>query len=89
MGVPIVGGIDDLTDVVAATGANLAVFAITNAPQETVRRATDAAEAADIAMKIVPRMSAAMRSRTSPPTFVTCRSRTSWDPNRLQPISTP
>ena len=66
MGVPIVGGIDDLTDVVAATGANLAVFAITNAPQETVRRATDAAEAADIAMKIVPRMSAAMRSGTSP-----------------------
>ena len=57
MGVPIVGGIDDLTDVVAATGANLAVFAMTNAPQETVRRATAAAEAADIAMKIVPGMS--------------------------------
>ena len=65
MGVPIVGGIDDLTDVVAATGANLAVFAITNAPQETVRRATAAAEAADIAMKIVPGMSSAMRGGTS------------------------
>lgn len=65
MGVPIVGDIDDLPDVVATTGANLAVFAMTNAPQETVRRATAAAEAADVAMKIVPGMSSAMRGGTS------------------------
>ena len=65
MGVPIVGGIDDLAEVVSSTGANLAVFAMTNAPQETVRRAAAAAEAADIAMKIVPGMSSAMRGGTS------------------------
>ena len=61
MGVGIVGGIDALPDVVESTGAHLAVFAMTNAPQETVRRAALAAEAADVAMKIVPGIGNAMR----------------------------
>lgn len=65
MGVGVLGGIDDLPSVVAATGANLAVFAMTNAPQETIRRAAAAAEAADVALKIVPGMSSAMRGGTS------------------------
>ena len=60
MGIPVAGGISDLPDVVEATGANLAVFAMTNAPQETVRRAAAAAEKADVALKIVPGLSSAM-----------------------------
>ena len=65
MGVPIAGDIDDLPDVVERTGANLAVFAMTNAPQETVRRAAAAAEEADVALKIVPGISSAMRGGVS------------------------
>jgi FlaA1/EpsC-like NDP-sugar epimerase len=61
MGISVAGGIDDLPDVVDATGAHLAVFAMTNAPQETIRRAAAAAERADVALKIIPGMSSAMR----------------------------
>ena len=61
MGVPVAGHIADLPTVVERTGASLAVFAMTNAPQETVRRAAAAAEEADIALKIVPGISSAMR----------------------------
>ncbi len=65
MGIEILGGIDSLPDVVRATGAHLAVFAMTNAPQETVRRAAAAAEAADVALKIVPGIGSAMRGGAS------------------------
>jgi FlaA1/EpsC-like NDP-sugar epimerase len=65
MGIGVYGGIDDLPAVVAHTGANLAVFAMTNAPQETVRRAAAAAEKADVALKIVPGISSAMRGGVS------------------------
>ena len=65
MGIDVLGGIDDLPEVVAATGAHLAVFAMTNAPQATIRRAAGAAEAADVALKIVPGMSTAMRGGAS------------------------
>ena len=65
MGIGVYGGIDDLPAVVEKTGANLAVFAMTNAPQETVRRAAAAAEAADVALKIVPGISSAMRGSVS------------------------
>jgi FlaA1/EpsC-like NDP-sugar epimerase len=61
MGIGVLGGIDALPDVVATTGAHLAVFAMTNAPQETVRRAAAAAETADVALKIVPGIGNAMR----------------------------
>ena len=64
-GVPVAGSIADLPRVVERTGANLAVFAMTNAPQETVRRAAAAAEEADVALKIVPGMSSAMRGGVS------------------------
>lgn len=60
MGITVRGGIDDLPGVVDKTGAHLAVFAMTNAPQETIRRAAAGAEAADIALKIVPGMRSAM-----------------------------
>jgi FlaA1/EpsC-like NDP-sugar epimerase len=65
MGVRVAGGIDDLPEVVETTGANLVVFAMTNAPQDVVRRAASGAEAADVAMKIVPGMSTAMRGGVS------------------------
>lgn len=65
MGVQVEGGIDDLPDVVAATGAHLAVFAMSNAPQEVVRRAAAAAEAADVALKIVPGIGSSMRAGAS------------------------
>ena len=65
MGIGVYGGIDDLPAVVEQTGANLAVFAMTNAPQETVRRAAAAAEKADVALKIVPGISSAMRGGVS------------------------
>ena len=65
MGIDVLGGIDDLPDVVAATGAHLAVFAMTNSPQATIRRAAAAAESADVALKIVPGMSTAMRGGAS------------------------
>jgi len=65
MGVPIVGSIDDLPATVESTGANLAVFAMTNADQATLRRAATAAETADVALKIVPGMSSAMRGGVS------------------------
>jgi len=61
MGIGVLGGIESLPEVVAKTGAHLAVFAMTNAPQETVRRAAAAAERADVAMKIVPGIGTAMR----------------------------
>jgi FlaA1/EpsC-like NDP-sugar epimerase len=64
-GVPVAGNIADLPTVVERTGASLAVFAMTNAPQETVRRAAAAAEEADVALKIVPGMSSAMRGGVS------------------------
>jgi FlaA1/EpsC-like NDP-sugar epimerase len=60
MGIPVAGNIADLPEVVERTGANLAVFAMTNAPQELVRRAAAAAEEADVALKIVPGISSAM-----------------------------
>jgi FlaA1/EpsC-like NDP-sugar epimerase len=64
-GVPVAGGIDDLPEVVRTTGAHLAVFAMTNAPQATIRRAAAAAEEADVALKIIPGMSSAMRGGAS------------------------
>ena len=64
-GVPVAGNIADLPQVVERTGANLAVFAMTNSPQETVRRAAAAAEEADVALKIVPGISSAMRGGVS------------------------
>jgi FlaA1/EpsC-like NDP-sugar epimerase len=65
MGIAVEGGIDDLPAVVEATGAHLAVFAMTNAPQELIRRAAMRAESADIALKIVPGISSAMRAGVS------------------------
>ena len=65
MGIPVAGNIADLPTVVERTGANLAVFAMTNAPQETVRRAAAAAEEADVALKIVPGISSAMNGGIS------------------------
>ncbi len=65
MGVRVEGGIDDLPDVVQQTGAHLAVFAMTNASQALIRRAAARAEEADIAMKIVPGISTAMRGGAS------------------------
>jgi FlaA1/EpsC-like NDP-sugar epimerase len=41
------------------------VFAMTNAPQETIRRAALAAETADVAMKIVPGIGMSMRGGAS------------------------
>jgi FlaA1/EpsC-like NDP-sugar epimerase len=64
-GIPIAGNIADLPKVVERTGANLAVFAMTNAPQELVRRAAAAAEEADVALKIVPGISSAMNGGIS------------------------
>ncbi|HEY4333080.1 MAG TPA: nucleoside-diphosphate sugar epimerase/dehydratase, partial [Ilumatobacteraceae bacterium] len=61
MGIAVQGGIDDLPAIVKATGAHLAVFAMTNAPHETIRRAASAAEQADVALKIVPGIGSAMR----------------------------
>jgi FlaA1/EpsC-like NDP-sugar epimerase len=65
MGIPVAGNIADLPKVVERTGANLAVFAMTNAPQELVRRAASAAEEADVALKIVPGISSAMNGGIS------------------------
>ena len=65
MGLGVLGGIDQLPEVVKATGAHLAVFAMTNAPQLTIRRAAAAAEAADVALKIIPGMGSAMRGGAS------------------------
>ncbi|MEO6122772.1 MAG: nucleoside-diphosphate sugar epimerase/dehydratase [Ilumatobacteraceae bacterium] len=65
MGIGVLGGIETLPAVVESTGAHLAVFAMTNAPQETVRRAASAAEAADVAMKIVPGIGTSMRGGAS------------------------
>ena len=65
MGVEVCGGIDDLPDVVERTGAHLAVFAMTNAPQDVVRRAVANAELANVALKIVPGISSAMRGGVS------------------------
>jgi FlaA1/EpsC-like NDP-sugar epimerase len=65
MGVRVWGGIDDLPAVVEATGANLAVFAQTNASQHDIRRAAAAAEAANVALKILPGVSNAMRNGAS------------------------
>jgi FlaA1/EpsC-like NDP-sugar epimerase len=60
MGINVLGGISTLPEVVAATGAHLAVMAIPNPPHATVRRAAEAAEAADVALKIVPGLTTTM-----------------------------
>lgn len=65
MGIAVEGGIDDLPNVVDSTGAHLVVFAMSNAPQELVRRAAQRAEEANIALKIVPGISASMRGGVS------------------------
>lgn len=65
MGVRIWGAIDDLPDVARRTGAHLAVLAMSNASQETIRRAAERAEQADVALKIVPGLSSTMRGVAS------------------------
>jgi FlaA1/EpsC-like NDP-sugar epimerase len=65
MGVSVAGGIDDLESVVKRTGAHMVVFAMTNADQATIRRAAAQAERSDVAMKIVPGISSAMRGNVS------------------------
>ena len=65
MGVAIEGGIDDLPRVIDSTGAHLVVFAMSNAPQELVRRAAHRAEQANVALKIVPGISTSMRGGVS------------------------
>lgn len=65
MGIAVHGGIADLPEVVRVTGAHLAVFAMTNATRETIRAAAAAAEAADVALKIVPGIGSAMRGGAS------------------------
>jgi FlaA1/EpsC-like NDP-sugar epimerase len=65
MGIPVEGDLSDLTTVVSRTGAHLAVFAMTNAPQKMLQHAAAAAESADVALKIVPGMSSAMRGGIS------------------------
>lgn len=65
MGICVEGGIDDLADVVQRTRAHMVVFAMTNADQATIRRAAAQAERCEVAMKIVPGISSAMRGGVS------------------------
>jgi FlaA1/EpsC-like NDP-sugar epimerase len=54
MGVPVAGSIDDLEVVAPTFGVAQAVLAIPSASQELVRRAASAADAAGVALRVVP-----------------------------------
>ena len=53
VGLTVWGGFDRLPDAVAATGADLAILAMSSPTADTVRAAAEAAEAAGLALKIV------------------------------------
>ncbi|WP_051062412.1 polysaccharide biosynthesis protein [Ilumatobacter nonamiensis] len=65
MGVQIVGSLRDLSEVVAAAGANLAVYTDSGTGHPSVEEAATAAEQAGIPMKIVPSLSATMAGKAS------------------------
>ncbi len=62
MGVPVLGSIDELADVVRSTGASLAIVAGTEAQRPFLPKVVAAAEIAGITLKILPDMGEAMRS---------------------------
>jgi FlaA1/EpsC-like NDP-sugar epimerase len=53
LGLRVAGGLDRLPALTTATGADLAILAMSSATAETVREAATAAEAAGVALKIV------------------------------------
>ncbi len=65
MGVQILGDLRDLPEVVAASGANLAVYTETESKHPTVNEAAAMAERAGIPLKIVPSLSATMNGKAS------------------------
>ena len=65
MGVQILGDLRDLPEVVAAIGANLAVFTETGSDHPTINEAAAIAEQAGIPLKIVPTLSATMHGKAS------------------------
>lgn len=64
-GLTVEGGIEDLPEVVRRHRAHLAVFAVTSAPQSTVRHAAEVAEIAGVALKVIPGISSSMRAGNS------------------------
>lgn len=55
-GVPVLGTLDDLEEVVRETGAEVLVVAVANAPASLMRRVQDAAKEVGVAVKVMPPM---------------------------------
>ncbi len=55
-GVPVLGTLDNLRDVVAETGAEVLVVAVAKAPASLMRRVQDAAKEAGVEVKVMPPM---------------------------------
>ncbi len=65
MGVGVDGGIDCLAEVASLTGAHMAVLAMSNPSQQTIRRVVEAAESADLPVKILPSISTAIHQEAN------------------------
>ena len=65
MGLRVEGRTEDLADVAARTGARQAVLAMSSPTSEVVRRAAEAAERAEIALRIVPGFASRMAGEPS------------------------
>jgi FlaA1/EpsC-like NDP-sugar epimerase len=65
MGVPVIGGIDDLPRAVSGKEIHQVVLAIPSADQSVVRRAVHAAEAADLPLRVLPGVADLMSARVS------------------------
>jgi FlaA1/EpsC-like NDP-sugar epimerase len=65
MGVPVVGGIDDLPRAVSGLEVHQVVLAIPSADHSVVRRAVHAAEAAGLPLRVLPGVADLMNARVS------------------------
>jgi len=65
MGVPVVGGIDDLPEALGGLEVHQVVLAIPSADHSVVRRAVHAAEAAGLPLRVLPSVADLMSARVS------------------------
>ena len=65
MGVPVVGGIDDLPSALTGLEVHQVVLAIPSADHSVVRRAVHAAEAAGLPLRVLPSVADLMNARVS------------------------
>ena len=65
LGVPVVGPLAQLPEVVTATQADQVVLAIPSARQETVQRVADLAKSAQTALRVLPGVAQLVRQRVS------------------------